>query len=881
MAATHPSPGIYSILTDESGFNPDDISAGKLALFHSFSDRGEDNKIKLMPGILNSLKEYGTPKYSRYGLGLHSANKWLEGGSSAFICRLMPSDARYSHLTFSVIEKEHLQNTIIAPYTGNYNYTATTGTFVYSQDDAAFYEAIATVLIEDSFNLAGTTWQEADIFSELTVYTSNQVVQNADKTKLYKSIAGSTAGQFDAVDWTLIGDITVSTIEYDEIIHDPFIGAWANFSIDTKYCSYQGRFYNATANVEIEETFNSTPGTWVLVNAFDEVSGYNVNSIVTDSTSKKLYKANKKIDPKAFDIADWNLIGEIVAYNNYRPLLIDPFVGIYGGTAVTGKTVYYDNLFYTALQDIASETSFNKDGNTWSKVLKYKAYETYTIGELVTNTNSTILYKCKTAITKPEAFSASKWTVIGNKVTGGNVLNVFNDTLTEFDYTTKDIIGTKTVPKSGDLPFLTLYPTGRGLDYNKLTIKFEENLSFKDTFDFKIYDLTIFDVSSTGSDIVLESNISFSLKPSAVDLSGASMFLPDVLNDYASIIRADVNFSQIITDKLISYLSGKTGINITFDTLFNYDILGDIIDTDIKFEGGSNGSLLDTTFNRLVPEIASSLINEFYLGSIDPKILNPKEVDASFVFDIALPLNNKYDISDFTKYTRNDVFAYLTDSYSRNEEALLDFRLDDFNVDNRFASLRAGSGVAFDDYSGQYISVPYLYQIIQSISYNTRELGVHIPNAGYDSRGIVTGIKAETHAFSPTKLYEDKFYLNQINHPVKEIDGIFYLSTRTLQKYNSSLSNESIVQTVQEIQRDTERMGKLYMIKLITESLLTDIDSDYKNYFSKWITNGALETANVYVISNRIDRKNNRVRVFFELTFSGILEKLILNTIVK
>ena len=64
---------------------------------------------------------------------------------------------------------------------------------------------------------------------------------------------------------------------------------------------------------------------------------------------------------------------------------------------------------------------------------------------------------------------------------------------------------------------------------------------------------------------------------------------------------------------------------------------------------------------------------------------------------------------------------------------------------------------------------------------------------------------------------------------LKETDGIYYLSTRTLQKYNSSLSNESVVQTVQQIQRETEIMGKRFLIKLITDSLITDIESDYRN----------------------------------------------------
>ncbi|MEA3451663.1 MAG: hypothetical protein U9Q83_07135, partial [Bacteroidota bacterium] len=567
------------------------------------------------------------------------------------------------------------------------------------------------------------------VFDEGATYTSGDVVQDIEKEKLYESIAGNTAAPFNEAEWKLIADVSVATVEYSEIIHDPFIGAWANFAIDTKYCSNDGRFYVATASVEEEVTFNATPGTWTLVDAFSAVTNYNVNSVVTDDTSKKLYKANKKISAGAFNATDWILIGEIVATNNYKPLFVDPYVGIYGGTAVTGKAIYNkdDELFYVALQDIASEDKFNQDRVTWSKILKFKASKTYSIGDLVTDSTVDTLYKCTSEITTPTPFDENDWMVIGRKVTGGNVLDVFNDTLTDYNFNTEDIIGEKTVPKSGDEPFLTFYATGRGEDYNKLSIKIEEDLSLKDTFDFKVYNMIVYDIDANGFDIQLEDAIPFTLKEDAVDLRGESMYLPLVLDDYGSILKAKVNFSQTIIDKLISYLAGKTGVGITFETLFNYDILGDIVDTEIKLGGGSNGSLLDSTFSRIVPATASSLINEFYMGTIDTKILNPKEVTASFVFDIGLPLNNKFDISEFTQYTRNDIFAYLSDLYERNEEALLDFRQDDFTVDNRFASLRCGSGTIFDDYSGQYITVPLLYKIVRSISYNTRTQGVHIP----------------------------------------------------------------------------------------------------------------------------------------------------------
>ena len=880
---THPSPGIYSILTDNSRFNPDELGAGSFGLFHAFSRRGVDNKIQLLPSLNMSHVMFGKPDYSRFGIHLHAANQWLAGGTPAYICRLLPSDAVFANATFGVTEKEYLLNTVVAPFTGLYNGTATTGNYVYESTTGKFYVAAATVPVEVTFNEAGTTWTEIPVFAE-GLFAIGDAVTDSTSEKLYIcNTTISASAPFDPTEWDLIGDRTVATVPYTKIIQAPYIGDYGKYAVTGEVCSYEGEFWEANEDVNPEVAFNDAGTTWSLVPEMDLTTITTINSIYTDTTHKKLYKAIRTIAADLpFNAADWLQIGDIETTTNYKSLLLDPYVGLYGGTALVGKVVFHKDFFYKANKNVAAEDSFNQDGVTWSKVARFKASETYDVDDLSTDAASEILYKCITPVGTPASFDSSKWEEVGRKVTGAEVLDVKQDKVTDFQFNTEDIIGDKVIPATNKKPFLSFYAEGRGADYNKLSIVVSENIAFKDTFDFKVYNLSIYDKDDNGFDILIEGNIPFTLKPDAVDLAGDSLFLDDILDEYDNIpVKSITDFSETLVDDLITYLSGKTGIAITYETLFNFDILGDLVDETVNLLKGSDGSLLDSKFNRVDPTVVSSLINEFYSGAIDVTILNPKEVEASFVFDIGLPLNNKFDVNEFTQYTRNDIFAYLSDSYARNEESFLDFRLDDLTADNKYASIRGGFCTTYDDYSGRYIKVPTLYNIIKSISYNNTNLGCHIPKAGYDARGLVPNVKAHSLGFSPTKLYEDKFYLHQINHPVTDTSGIFYLSTRTMQKYNSSLSNESVVQTVQRIQRETEKMGKLYLIKLITPTLLADIENDYKRYFQQWLQNGALESANVYVVANRIDRKNNRVRVYMEVVFSGILEKLLLNTIVK
>jgi hypothetical protein len=90
------APGVYSSIIDKSEYTPEDIVAGPYSIMFTFSDRGEDNKIKFVNDINSYLRHFGEPNVLKYGLPPLFVTQWLKGGSSAFVCRLMPENATYS-----------------------------------------------------------------------------------------------------------------------------------------------------------------------------------------------------------------------------------------------------------------------------------------------------------------------------------------------------------------------------------------------------------------------------------------------------------------------------------------------------------------------------------------------------------------------------------------------------------------------------------------------------------------------------------------------------------------------------------------------------------------------------------------------------------------
>lgn len=101
-------------------------------------------------------------------------------------------------------------------------------------------------------------------------------------------------------------------------------------------------------------------------------------------------------------------------------------------------------------------------------------------------------------------------------------------------------------PITGDithwvLPLFCIYPIGRGDSYNDFAIKIQPNANIEHV---DVFNLQIWETQNTGVDAVVES-FDFSLFKDAVDDSGDSIFIEDVLARYSKQMRLQHNDDNI------------------------------------------------------------------------------------------------------------------------------------------------------------------------------------------------------------------------------------------------------------------------------------------------------------------------------------------------
>ena len=538
------------------------------------------------------------------------------------------------------------------------------------------------------------------------------------------------------------------------------------------------------------------------------------------------------------------------------------------------ELVFHEEKLYRANTTVDADQPFNPV--QWDEVsLKpYSVKETFTIGQHVLTANGSI-YKLLQAysqnIPAPKGPTNAYWEVILYNV---GIEELFKtEVKSSTTFTRKDKIF-----EDAEESVISFRPIGRGVDYDKLAITITLNRSLADTYAFKVYDINVYDRDDAGSMFQLDGTISVSLDPSATDLAGESMFIEHRLARYSSVLRCKVDTEKL--ENIVLTPISQTDPDIDIEDIYTYDLLNIGTGITAEFANGSDGSLLNSS-KRLDLDVFNGLVTDFYKGLIDPRITNVKEVQAKVIFDANYPAPVVVAMNTFVTSTRPDIFAYIGTGFNANEEQVLDARSGDLSFNNRNMSIKAGFYEVFDEYAGKYIKAPALLEQAYNISNSWLVNGVHVPVAGYSSRAQVSGIKADSLAFNPDKLYLDQFYLNQINPLIKDPSGYYMMGTLTTQRKQSAMSNESIVNMIQVMDVELSLFCERFMFDFITPSLLARINNQVNDYFVKWYENEGVKSVNVSVSASELDEKNKQVRVTVEIVPTSFLEKILLTFIVK
>lgn len=600
-----------------------------------------------------------------------------------------------------------------------------------------------------------------------------------------------------------------------------------------------------------------------------------LNALTPDtSVGATLYKAG---DAYALDsiVYKYELTGELTVYTVTEAITkneegyfneSDKFSEIYewtNGSYAAGKKVWT----YSTLSDKRLIDVFEATGNT---------EDTSNAGQ------DPIVVITGDAVNEPslEANSVGliEWTLI--------------DSIAGFDNITdlRFVTDTTQIVDGTDFKLGRFEAIGAGADYNGIFMRFsfDEATTYQNS-GVPTYSYAVYDYNELGEEYVMDGESGSFTFARNFDSSGDSTWVQDVLKKYSKIVRyKDLSDSISSLDKLslttpaIDNTIYSTETSDIYNLFLKAEISTNTLSGKALLSGGNDGSLFDAN-GVIDSDVKNQLIIDFYTGLIDENILNNGAVPASFTFDFQTNKNVRNTINEFTKYSRTDIFVYHGGNDNVNAEADLIFRKQEFMVDNMRSSLMTQFGEYTDPYSGQVIRVPVFFTKVTDFAndIDTNGLGANV-FGGYNGLGQVTTIDSDTWNYKCSKPYQDKFYLASINPPVHESDGIYYLATRSLQKRNSKLSMNHVVQITQRIQRETAILGRPYIDKFITTKLISDLTADYNEYFTnKWVPLDAIESVNVNVSVTDYDVKHNQLVVYFTIKFNNILEKLILTTVVE
>ena len=549
-----------------------------------------------------------------------------------------------------------------------------------------------------------------------------------------------------------------------------------------------------------------------------------------------------------------------------------------GSPYAKDKIVYRRDLtsmreFFVAIDDIASneETAFNETGK-WSQIHKYYAGTDYVTGDKVVVENEddlqAIVYTALKDSPGTPSETSADWKVELKVADLNRIINVR--------------FSNSNVPEANEIYLATFEANGSGSDYNGMfmTLHADRNYTYNND-GYPTYSFAIHDYDELGNSYQVENESGAFTFNRYTDAWGDSTFIGDILESYSKVFNFHTKESEItdaqrdeifdeVCGRLISEKDRGDIMNI-----FKVPMSDEVVSTKLVIDGGNEGSLF--VDGHIDADLRNELIKDFYMGLIDEQILNKHATPGGWTFDMQGSLDVSYVINDFTKVLRNDVFVFHGGKDLPNPQAEIDYRYRDFNVDNRNASLRVGYCDTIDEYTGNVVRVPMFFNKIMDLAYMIDQQGICNVFGGYDGRGNIPRIKRDSERYRASKDYLDRGYLASINLIDWQIDGAYWVSTRTLQKKNSKLSMEHVNWTQNRIMFEAELIGRRFIDKFIIPSVLKDIEQTYQEWFkNKWVVLDGIEYVKVRTEVNDFMKKNNMVSAVFEISFANIIEKLVL-----
>jgi hypothetical protein len=373
-----------------------------------------------------------------------------------------------------------------------------------------------------------------------------------------------------------------------------------------------------------------------------------------------------------------------------------------------------------------------------------------------------------------------------------------------------------------------------------------------------------------------DSTVTSVLVTQVEDANGVNVLIPgpaimDLDGDVTSIVinSVDADTKEVV---LASSVVLPTGTTLGFIRQYNNlttDGSRDIdFDNEVEFSGGSVGSL-DTS--------KDSLLVLAYQGVHNEEILLKKYWPIDVILDANYNKAVKDACNQFTSVIRQDCVFIGDLGFTANPQQALDMRAS-LGYSNFYTALYSQDAQIFDPYAGRNTKVTAPYFIASKIPTTDIGKGIHWPFVG-PRRGVLSGF--ENLSWNPSDAWQERLYRKQVNYIKRDPRRTMLFGQLTSQTVNSALSDLSHVRALLRIQREVENMMEDYQFEFINKTTMTSMNYNLNAYLKGWIDNGCCETIKGVVYASEYDKKSKLVRVRIELVFTSILERVIINLVVK
>jgi len=299
-------------------------------------------------------------------------------------------------------------------------------------------------------------------------------------------------------------------------------------------------------------------------------------------------------------------------------------------------------------------------------------------------------------------------------------------------------------------------------------------------------------------------------------------------------------------------------------------------DESVPLSGGSVGSLM--TANGLIDTtVRDQLLVQAYTGAINEEILQKKLWPIDMVLDANYNKSVKDACNDFVATLRQDCVFCADLGFTANPQQALDMRAT-LGYSTFFTAMFSQDASVFDEYIGRNVKVTVPFFIAGKVPLNDKNNGLHWPFVG-PRRGVISGF--ENLSWNPTDQWQERLYRKQVNYVKKDPRRTMLYGQLTSQTVTSALSDLNHVRALLRMQREVEEMMEDYNFEFISDATLGTMNYNLNNYLAKWRDNGACSSISGQVYSSDYDRKQKTARVRIEMVFTAVLERVIINFVVK